>query len=104
MTDPGKVPEMGQMSPCKPSKRASRCTFFSVVEDLHLALLGAQQGLGQLGQSVLHGPRSHQELAGAGLLHDLRPGEPKHLAEAFVAVDDPAVLDLCVGDQKLAVC
>lgn len=85
-------------------KHAKFCTFFGVVEDLHLALLGAQQGLGQLGQSTLHGPGSHQKLARAGLLHDLRPGEAEHLAEAFVAVDDPAVLDLGVGDEKLAVC
>lgn len=87
----------------KASTFSSCCTFFRVVEDLHLALLGAQQGLGQLGQSTLHGPGPHQKLARARLLHDLRPGEAKHLAEAFVAVDDPAVLDLGVGDQKLAI-
>lgn len=78
-------------------------TFFRVVEDLHLALLGAQQSLGQLGRGALHGPGSHQELAGAGLLHDLRPREAEHLAEALIAVDDAAVLDLGVGDQELAI-
>lgn len=56
-----------------------------------------------MGHGALHGPGSHQELAGAGLLHDLRPGEAEHLAEAFIAVDDPAVLNLGVGDQKLAI-
>lgn len=81
----------------------SNSTFFRVVEDLHLALLRAQQSLGQLGHGTLHGPGSHQELAGAGLLHDLRPREAEHLAEALVAVDDAAVLDLGVGDQELAV-
>lgn len=78
-------------------------TFLAVVEHLHLALLGAQQGLGQLGQRALHGPGPHQEGAGAGLLHDLGPGEAKHLAEALVAVDDAAVLHLGVGDQELAI-
>ena len=78
-------------------------TFFIVVEDLHLSLLWAQQGLGQLGQGALHGPRPHQELAGARLLHDLRPAKAKHLAEALVAVDDATVLHLCVADQELAI-
>lgn len=83
---------------------ATSCrTFFGVVEDLHLAFLGAQQGLGQLGQGTLHGAGSHQELARARLLHDLGPGEAEHLAEALIAVDDAAVLYLGVGDQKLAV-
>lgn len=78
-------------------------TFLSVVEDLHLALLRAKQGLCQLGQSTLHGTRAHQELAGTGLLHDLRPGKTEHLAEALVAVDDATVLHLGVGDQELAI-
>lgn len=78
-------------------------TFLSVVENLHLALLGAQQGLRQLGQGALHGAWPHQKLAGTRLLHDLRPGKTEHLAEAFVAVDDPAVLHLGVGNHKLAI-
>lgn len=78
-------------------------TFLIVVEDLHLALLRAQQGLRQLGQGALHGAGPHQELAGTRLLHDLRPGEAEHLAEAFVAEDDATVLHLGVGDQELAV-
>lgn len=78
-------------------------TFLSVVENLHLALLGAEQGLRQLGQGALHGAWPHQKLAGTRLLHDLRPGKTKHLAEAFVAVDDPTVLHLGVGNHKLAI-
>lgn len=78
-------------------------TFLAVVENLHLALLGAQQGLGQLGQRALHGPGPHEEGAGAGLLHDLSPGKAKHLAEALVAVDDATVLHLGVGNQELAI-
>ena len=67
-------------------------------------LLGAQQSLSQLAQGALHGARPHQEGTGAGLLHDLRPREAEHLAEAIVAVDDAAVLRLGVGDDELAVC
>lgn len=92
----------------KPDRKTPRwpsfaLTFLSVVENLHLALLRAEQGLCQLSQGVLHSPRSHQELAGARLLHNFRPGEAKHLAEAFVAVDDATVLHLGVGDQELAI-
>lgn len=78
-------------------------TFLGIVEDLHFAFLGPQQGLCQLGQGALHGAGADQELAGAGLLHDLRPREAEHLTEALVAVDDAAVLHLGVGDQKLAI-
>lgn len=78
-------------------------TLFIVVEDLHLALLRSQQGLCDLGQGALHGPGPHQELAGARLLHDLSSREAKHLAEAFVAVDDGTVLHLGVGNQKLSI-
>ena len=78
-------------------------TFFSIVEDLHLAFLRAQEGLCQLGQGTLHGARPHQELTGAGLLHDFCPAEAKHLAEALIAVDDATVLHLSVGDQEPAI-
>lgn len=80
-----------------------RLTFFGVEEDLHLTLLGPEQSLGQLGQGVLLGAGTDQEGAGAGLLHDLCSGEAEHLAEALVAVDDPTVLHLGVGDQKPAI-
>lgn len=80
-----------------------RPTFLRVVEDLHFVFLWPYQGLCQLGQGTLHGARAHQELACTGLLQDLRPGETKQLAEAFVAVDDATVLHLSVGDQKLAI-
>lgn len=77
-------------------------TFLRVVENLHLAFLGAEQGLCQLGQGALHRAGSHQELTSAGLLHYFCPGEAKHLAEAFVAVDDATLLHLGIGDQKPA--
>lgn len=66
-------------------------------------LFGAEQGLSQLGEGTLHGAGPHQELAGTGLLHDLRPGKTKHLAEAFIAVDDATVLHLGIGDEELAI-
>ena len=78
-------------------------TFLRIVKDLHLALLRPKQGLCQLGQGTLHGAGANQELAGTGLLHDLCSGKTKHLAKAFVAVDDATVLHLGVGNQKLAI-
>lgn len=78
-------------------------TFLRVVENLHLAFLGAEQGLGQLGQGALHSAGSHQKLASAGLLHYFCPGEAKHLAEAFVAVDDATLLHLGIANQKPAI-
>lgn len=77
-------------------------TLFGVVEYLHLALLRAQQGLGQLRECTLHGAWSCQEMTCARLLHDLCPREAKHLAEALVAVDDATVFHLCVSNQELA--
>jgi len=75
-----------------------------VVGDLHLALLGAQQGLGHLGRRVPGGGLAVQEVAGARPLHDVRPGEARHLAEAVITVDDGAVLHPGIGDDEFPVC
>lgn len=79
-------------------------TVLAVVGDLHLALLGAQQRLGHLGHGVPAGALAVQEVAGARLLHDVRPGEARHLAEAVVAVDDGTVLHAGISDDELLIC
>lgn len=99
------TPNPGQVTP--PSTSSSHqapLTVFAVVEDLELALLGAEQGLGELRDGALGGVGAGEEVAGAGLLHHLHSGVTKHLAEAVVAVDDGTVLHLRVGDEELAVC
>lgn len=45
-----------------------------------------------------------EEVAGAGLLHDVRSGEARHLAEAIVAVDDRTVLHSGISYDKFPVC
>lgn len=79
-------------------------TIFAVVGYLHLALLRAQQRLGHLGHRVSAGELAMQEVAGARLLHDVRPGEARHLAEAIVTVDDSAVLHAGIGYDEFLVC
>lgn len=66
-------------------------TILAVVGDLHLLLLRAQQGLGELGDGVALGELAVQEVTGAGLLHDVHPREARHLTEAVIAVDDGTV-------------
>lgn len=90
--------------PAAGSAHRATLTVFAVVEDLQLALLGAQQGLGELGDGALGGVGAGEEVAGAGLLHHLHAGVAEHLTEAIVAVDDGAVLHLGVGNEELAVC
>lgn len=75
-----------------------------MVGDLHLALLGAQQRLGHLGHGVPVGELAVQEVAGARLLHDVRPGEARHLAEAVITVDDSAVLHPGIGYDEFLIC
>lgn len=82
----------------------SALTVFAVVGDLHLALLWAQQRLGHLGHRVPAGELAVQEVTGARLLHDVRPGEARHLAEAVVTVDDSAVLHAGIGYDEFLVC
>lgn len=79
-------------------------TIFAVVGDLHLALLRAQQRLGHLGHRVPAGELAVQEVAGARLLHDVRPGEACHLAEAVITVDDSAVLHPSIGYDEFLIC
>lgn len=83
--------------------RCAALTIFAVVGDLHLALLRAQQGLGHLGHRVPAGELSVQEVTSARLLHDVRPGEARHLAEAVVTVDDSAVLHTGIGYEEFLV-
>lgn len=78
-------------------------TVLAVVGDLHLALLGAQESLGHLGHGVPAGELAVQEVARARPLHDIRPGEARHLAEAVVAVDDGAVLHAGIGDDEFLI-
>jgi len=75
-----------------------------VVGDLHLALLRAQQRLGHLGHRVPAGELAVQEVARARLLHDIRPGEARHLAEAIVTVDNSTVLHTGIGYDKFLIC
>lgn len=45
-----------------------------------------------------------QEVTGARLLHDVRPGEARHLAEAIVTVDNSTVLHPGIGYDELLIC
>lgn len=79
-------------------------TILTVVGNLHLALLRAQQRLGHLGHRVPGGELAVQEVTSAWLLHDVRPGEARHLAEAVVTVDDSAVLYPGIGYDEFLIC
>lgn len=79
-------------------------TILPVVGDLHLALLGPEHGVGDLADGLFAGQLAVEEVAGAGLLHDVRSGEPRHLAEAIVTVDDCTVLHSGIGYDKFPVC
>lgn len=85
-------------------KQQEALTVLAVVGDLHLALLRAQQRLGHLGHRVSVGELAVQEVAGARLLHDVRPGEARHLAEAVVTVDDSTVLHAGIGYDEFLIC
>lgn len=79
-------------------------TVLAVIRDLHFAFLRAQQSLRYLRDGVPFGQLSMQEVAGARLLHDVRPGKARHFAEGVIAVDDSTVLDSCIGYDKSLVC
>lgn len=79
-------------------------TILPVVGDLHLALLRPQHGLGDLADGLFVGQVAVEEVAGARLLHDVRSGEARHLAEAIVTVDDGTVLHPGISDDKFTVC
>lgn len=83
---------------------ARRLTVLAVVGDLHFALLGAPQSLAHLVDGLLVRVLAVEEVAGARLLHDVRPGEAGHLAEAVVAVDDGTVFHPGVGYYEFTVC
>lgn len=85
------------------SKGVSLLTVLAVIGDLHLALVGPQESLSHLGDGVPVGELSVEEVAGARLLHHIRPGETGHLAKAVVAVDDRAVLHPGVGYNELLI-
>lgn len=82
----------------------SQLTVLPVVGDLHLALLGPLHSLRHLADGLGVGQVAVEEVASAGLLHDVRPGEARHLAEAVVAVNDCTVLHPGVGDHKFPIC
>lgn len=98
-------PNPGQITPptTGPPHKVT-LTVFAVVEDLELALLGAKQGLGELGDGALGGVGAGEEVAGAGPLHHLHSGVAEHLTEAVVAVDDGTVLHLGVGNEEFTIC
>lgn len=45
-----------------------------------------------------------EEVAGAGLLHDVRSGEARHLTEAIITVDDCTILHSGISYDKFSVC
>lgn len=85
------------------SFRPTALTILAVVGDLHLSFLGAQKRLSHLGHRVPAGELAVQEVARARLLHDVRPGEARHLAEAVVAVDDRTVLHAGIGYDEFLI-
>lgn len=49
------------------------------------------------------GELSMQEVTGARPLHDVRPGEARHLAEAVITVDDSTVLHPGIGYDEFLI-
>lgn len=82
----------------------SALTVLAVVGDLHFALLRAQQCLGHLGHRMPVGELAVQEVTSARLLHDVRPGEARHLTEAVITVDNSAVLHAGIGYDEFLIC
>lgn len=60
-------------------------------------------GLGHLADGLRVGQVPVQEVAGAGLLHDVRSGEARHLAEAVIAVYYCTVLYPGIGYHKFPI-
>lgn len=87
-----------------PHRQSAALTILAVVGDLHLALLWAQQRLGHLGHRVPAGELAVQEVAGARLLHDVRPGEARHFAEAVITVDNSTVLHPGISYDEFLIC
>lgn len=79
-------------------------TILAVVGDLHFALLGPQQCLGHLGHSMPTGELAMQEVTSAWLLHYIRPGKARHLAETIITVDNSAVLHPGIGYDEFLIC
>lgn len=79
-------------------------TIFMIVGDLHFPLLWPQQRLGNLGNIMPLGLRPMEEVAGARLLHNIWPGEPSHLAEPVIAVDDGTILYSGICNDKFFIC
>ena len=70
----------------------SMVTCLFVEHDLILELLALFQGVVNAEDDAFASLRPIQELTGAALLHDLRPGEACELTEAIRAVDDGKAL------------
>lgn len=75
-----------------------------MVGDLHFALLRPQQCLGYLGHSMAAGELAMQEVTSARLLHNIRPGEARHLTEAIITVDNSTVLHPGIGYDEFFIC
>lgn len=79
-------------------------TFLLVEDQLSLELPPLIQGSLDLSCAAVTGFWTVQEVAGAALLHELRPGIPGELTEAIRAVDDGVErLHLGVTQNKVAV-
>lgn len=86
------------------NSKQAHFTIFMIIGDLHFPLLWPQQRLGNLGNIMPLGLRPMEKVAGARLLHDIWPGEPSHLAEPVIAVDDGTVLHSSICNDKFFIC
>lgn len=95
----------GSKTPSADQRTRKRLTVLFVEDNLHLQFGLALQALVDHGLFLLLRFRPVEELAGATLLHDLRPRESRQLAEAIGAVDDR--IDrrhLRISQYKVAIC
>lgn len=79
-------------------------TIFVIIGDFYFPLLWPQQCLSNLGNMMSFGFWPMKKVTGARLLHDIWPGEPGHLTEAIIAVDDSTILHSGISYDEFFIC
>lgn len=79
-------------------------TIFVIIGDFYFPLLWPQQGLSNLGNMMSFGLWPMKKITGARFLHDIWPGEPGHLTEPIIAVDDSTILHSSISNDEFFIC